>query len=154
LCLFKSAKLPAESLSVGLPERTDMVWHGYLPDVRPGQLYGYRVDGPWDPRAGHRFNRAKVLLDPYAKIIGRPLRWNRSLLAAPGPRAMARSTPAPRRALAAVSIRVRGRRSAADAVAQTVIYELHLKGFSISTSIPQPLRGASSASRRDRRSST
>src|ERR1051326_2290973 len=65
LCLFDSARVPTESLCVPLPERTDQVWHGYLPDVRPGQLYGYRVDGPWDPPAGHRFNRAKVLLDPY-----------------------------------------------------------------------------------------
>ncbi len=81
LCLFDSARAPVESLCVPLPERTDMVWHGYLPDVRPGQLYGYRVDGPWDPGAGHRFNRTKVLLDPYAKIIGRPLRWSQSLFA-------------------------------------------------------------------------
>src|SRR5688572_24577364 len=81
LCLYDSAQTPMESLCVPLLERTDMVWHGYLPDVRPGQLYGYRVDGPWDPSQGHRFNQTKILLDPYAKIIGRPLRWSRSLFA-------------------------------------------------------------------------
>ncbi len=52
-----------------------MVWHGYLPDVLPGQLYGYRVHGPYEPAKGHRFNPNKVLLDPYAKAIGRDTRW-------------------------------------------------------------------------------
>ncbi len=56
-----------------------MVWHGYFPDIRPGQLYGYRVHGPYDPRAGHRFNPNKVVLDPYAKAIGRLVRWDDSL---------------------------------------------------------------------------
>src|SRR5207253_1794563 len=84
LSLF-DANTGVETVCVPLPERTDMVWHGYLPDVRPGQRYGYRVDGPWDPGAGHRFNRHKVLLDPYAKIIGRPLRWSQALFGyAPG----------------------------------------------------------------------
>ncbi len=75
LCLFDSAEATQESARIALPERTDMVWHGYLPGVLPGQLYGYRVHGPWDPVAGHRFNPAKVVLDPYAKAIGRTTRW-------------------------------------------------------------------------------
>jgi len=75
LCLFDSADAPTETRRVMLPEQTAMVWHGYLPDVRPGQLYGYRVYGPYDPGAGHRFNPNKVVLDPYAKAIGRPVRW-------------------------------------------------------------------------------
>ena len=54
-------------------EQTDQVWHGYLPDVMPGQLYGYRVHGPYEPQNGHRFNPNKVVLDPYAKAIGRDL---------------------------------------------------------------------------------
>ena len=58
---------------------TDQVWHGYLPDVAPGQLYGYRVHGPYEPAKGHRFNPNKVVLDPYAKAIGRDLRWDDSL---------------------------------------------------------------------------
>ncbi len=57
------------------------MWHGYLPDVEPGQLYGYRVHGPYDPKNGHRFNPAKVLLDPYAKAIGRDVVWDDSLFA-------------------------------------------------------------------------
>jgi glycogen operon protein len=62
-----------------LPEHTDMVWHGYFPDLEPGQLYGYRVHGPYVPGEGHRFNPHKVVLDPYAKAIGRDVRWNDAL---------------------------------------------------------------------------
>ena len=79
LCLFDSADAPSESQRITLPEQTDQVWHGYLPDVLPGQLYGYRVHGPYDPEEGHRFNPHKIVLDPYAKAIGRALRWDDSL---------------------------------------------------------------------------
>ena len=51
------------------------MWHAYLPDVLAGQLYGYRLHGPFDPSKGHRFNPNKVVLDPYAKLIGRDVRW-------------------------------------------------------------------------------
>ena len=74
LCLFDSPDAATPSVSVALPEHTDMVWHGYLPDARPGQLYGYRVHGPYDPGAGDRFNPNKVVLDPYAKSIVRHVR--------------------------------------------------------------------------------
>ena len=76
LCLFDSADAMAESERIVLPEQTDMVWHGYLPDVEPGQLYGYRVYGPYDIEHGHRFNHNKLLLDPYARLIGRDLKWD------------------------------------------------------------------------------
>jgi isoamylase len=75
LCLFDSVESEKESQRLVLSEHTDMVWHIYLPEVRPGQLYGYRVYGPYDPQAGHRFNPNKVLLDPYANAIGRQPRW-------------------------------------------------------------------------------
>jgi isoamylase len=75
LCLFDSPTATRESHRVTLPEQTDMVWHGYMPDIRPGQLYGYRVHGPYDPQAGHRFNPNKVVMDPYAKAVGRTVRW-------------------------------------------------------------------------------
>jgi isoamylase len=75
LCLFDSADAACETARHVLPEQTDMVWHGYLPHVRPGQLYGYRVYGPYDPAAGHRFNSNKIVMDPYAKAIGRDVRW-------------------------------------------------------------------------------
>ncbi|HWB08171.1 MAG TPA: glycogen debranching protein GlgX [Pirellulales bacterium] len=76
LCLFDSVDDKQESFRVALKEQTDMVWHGYLPDVRPGHLYGFRVHGPYEPSKGHRFNPNKVLLDPYAKAIGRDVRWS------------------------------------------------------------------------------
>ena len=76
LCLFSSVTDRTEAYTVNLKEQTDRVWHGYLPDVRPGQLYGYRVHGPYDPAAGHRFNPHKVLLDPYARAIGRGIGWS------------------------------------------------------------------------------
>src|SRR3954464_10483562 len=85
LCLFDSPDATMESESVPLTERTNMVWHGFLPGIRPGQLYGYRVFGPWDPANGQRFNPAKVLLDPYAKIVGRAMEWHPSIFGyAPG----------------------------------------------------------------------
>jgi glycogen operon protein len=76
LCLFSSVTDRTETHTVNLKEQTDRVWHGYLPDIRPGQLYGYRVHGPYDPAAGHRFNAHKVVLDPYARAIGRGIGWS------------------------------------------------------------------------------
>ena len=76
LCLFDFMNAKAEAHRIELPERTDQVWHGYLPDVMPGQLYGYRVHGPYEPGNGHRFNQNKVLLDPYAKLVARQPRWD------------------------------------------------------------------------------
>lgn len=78
LCLFDAAGR-RETERIVLPEFTDEVWHGYLPDSRPGTIYGFRVHGPYEPTSGHRFNAHKLLLDPYAKqIIGR-LEWNPAL---------------------------------------------------------------------------
>jgi glycogen operon protein len=79
LCLFNSAEDKTENQRIELPEWTDMVWHGYFPDIEPGQLYGYRVYGPYEPSQGHRFNPNKIILDPYAKAIGRDVRWDDSL---------------------------------------------------------------------------
>ena len=79
LCLFDSVESKKETHRIELKEQTDLVWHGFLPDVEPGQLYGYRVSGPYDPANGDRFNANKVLLDPYAKAIGRDIVWDDSL---------------------------------------------------------------------------
>ena len=75
LCLF-DARGRREVERLALPECTDQVWHGYLPDARPGQLYGYRVHGPYRPEQGHRFNPHKLLLDPYAKALWGDMRWS------------------------------------------------------------------------------
>src|SRR5947208_3114423 len=75
LCLFDSQGR-RELERVELPERTEDVWHGYLNDVSPGQLYGYRVHGPYAPEQGHRFNANKLLLDPYARRLAGRLVWS------------------------------------------------------------------------------
>src|SRR5262245_45775091 len=75
LCLFDSVEATAAAMTIRMRERTAGVWHAYLPDLRPGQWYGYRVHGPFEPDKGHRFNPAKLLLDPYAKAIARMPRW-------------------------------------------------------------------------------
>jgi isoamylase len=75
LCLFNAETARGESERIRLPELTAHVWHGYLPDVRPGQLYGYRVHGPYDPPAGHRFNPNKLVIDPYARAIAGQVDW-------------------------------------------------------------------------------
>ncbi|NEX22917.1 glycogen debranching protein GlgX [Thiorhodococcus mannitoliphagus] len=78
LCLFdQQGRREVERLE--LPEYTDEIWHGYLPDARPGTVYGYRVHGPYEPSAGHRFNPHKLLLDPYAKALVGNLQWSDTL---------------------------------------------------------------------------
>src|SRR3989338_6179772 len=67
LCLFDSPDAERESLRILLPEKTHNIWHVYVPGLKPGQLYGFRVHGPYDPNHGLRFNSNKVLLDPYTK---------------------------------------------------------------------------------------
>jgi glycogen operon protein len=76
LCLFDSPDAQGESRRVPLVERTDLVWHAYLPEARPGQLYGYRVRGPYEPQSGHRFNPHKLLIDPYAKAVAGTVKWD------------------------------------------------------------------------------
>src|SRR5450756_816181 len=79
LCLFDSQGR-RELERIELPERTEDVWHGYMNDVSPGQLYGYRVHGPYEPEHGHRFNANKLLLDPYARRLAGRLVWSLSLI--------------------------------------------------------------------------
>ena len=75
LCLFDPIR-QNEIQRIELKEQTDLIWHCYLPEARPGLLYGYRVHGPYDPANGHRFNPNKLLIEPYAKDIVGPLRWS------------------------------------------------------------------------------
>ncbi len=73
LCLFDAAGRQEQRIELSVP--TDQVWHCYLPEARPGQRYGFRVHGPYDPHRGHRFNHYKLLLDPYARMVFGHLRW-------------------------------------------------------------------------------
>jgi len=75
VCLFDSSG-SKETARIELPEYTDQIFHGYLPAVHPGQFYGYRVSGPYEPEAGHRFNPNKLLLDPYARAHAGKLKWD------------------------------------------------------------------------------
>ena len=78
LCLFDHGG-EHEIERIELPEYTDEVWHGFLPDARPGTIYAYRVHGPYEPEHGHRFNPNKLLLDPYAKAVLGDVKWNPAL---------------------------------------------------------------------------
>src|SRR5262245_32321600 len=75
LCLFDSIEATEENIRIPFKECTNQVWHVFLPDARPGQLYGFRVSGPYDPHHGLRFNNSKLLLDPYAKAIAGAVSW-------------------------------------------------------------------------------
>jgi len=83
LCLFDTPESSHERLRLPLPACTDKVWHGYVPELQPGQCYGYRVYGPYTPQDGHRFNPAKLLLDPYAKAIAGRVRGHEVLFGYP-----------------------------------------------------------------------
>jgi glycogen operon protein len=147
LCLFdpdgKETRLPVK-------EQTDQVWHIYLPEARPGQRYGYRVHGPWDPKNGHRFNPAKVLLDPYARAIDDSLVWDDSLFGYTIGAADADLTRDERDSTASVpkSVVVETAftwgtdRPLRTPWNETVIYEMHVKGFTMRhPDVPEGLRG-------------
>ncbi|HJR57968.1 MAG TPA: glycogen debranching protein GlgX [Vicinamibacterales bacterium] len=148
LCLFDSPDAEVESLTIPLPEHTDMVWHAYLPDVQPGQLYGYRVHGPFAPHAGHRFNPHKLVLDPYARVLGRTLRWHETLFGftfGEDDTTFDTRDSAPFAPLGAVvddAFTWGGDRAPRTPWHETLIYELHVKGFTkLNAQIPEPLRG-------------
>jgi isoamylase len=138
LCLFDSVATQAEKDRVALPEQTNHVWHGFLPDLRPGQIYGYRVHGPDDPSRGHRFNPRKLLLDPYAKQIARELVWNDAVLDP-------ESDSAPFAPLARViesSLPAQNDFPLRTPWHETIVYELHVKGFTKAhPEVPPELRG-------------
>ncbi|GIX40891.1 MAG: hypothetical protein KatS3mg129_0624 [Leptospiraceae bacterium] len=137
-----------ESLCIPIRNRTHYIWHCYVEGIRPGQLYGYRVNGPYDPENGHRFNPSKVLLDPYALAIGRDLIWSEEHFSYRYP----------------FNFKERDLRNNADKAIlgavidpafswgndkqleipwkDTIIYEVHVKGFTkLNPYVPEELRG-------------
>ncbi|WP_457093717.1 glycogen debranching protein GlgX, partial [Microvirga sp. P5_D2] len=149
LCLF-DAEGKRELERIELPEYTDEVWHGYLPDARPGTTYGYRVYGPYEPDAGHRFNPNKLLLDPYAKQIIGNLTWNPALYGYEiGSHDADLSFD--KRDSAAFMPKCRvieqaftwgNERRPQTAWERTIIYEAHLRGFTMQhPAIPKEIRG-------------
>jgi len=146
LCLFDGAK----EMRIAMSEQTHQVWHLYLPEARPGQLYGYRVHGPYEPREGHRFNPAKLLLDPYAKAMTGTIQWSDALFAytighpdqdlsrddkdsAPG---------MPKSIVVDPAFSWGNDAPPATPWHKTIIYELHVKGFTMRhPGVPPELRG-------------
>jgi glycogen operon protein len=155
LCLFDSADATAESHRIVLSERTDQVWHAFLPDVLPEQVYGYRIHGPYEPEHGLRFNPHKIVLDPYAKAIGRPLRWDDALFGykvGPEKDADLASDERDNAAFAPLASVIDNAFTWGDDRAprtpwhRTFIYELHVKGFSQRLpGVPEKLRGTYAA---------
>jgi glycogen operon protein len=151
LCLFDTSESTTESARITLPEHTDMVWHAFLPDMRPNQLYGYRVHGPYEPAAGHRFNPNKVVMDPYAKSVARTVRWADEMF---GYRVGSEGDTdltfddrdnaefAPLAAVVDPAFTWGDDRPPRTPWHNTVIYEMHVRGFSQRhPGIPEALRG-------------
>src|SRR5207248_2463169 len=149
LCLF-DAQGRRELERIELPEYTDEIWHGYLPDARPGTVYAYRVHGPYEPAAGHRFNPNKLLLDPYAKQLVGELTWHDALYGYTigswdkdlsfDKRDSARFMPKCRVIDPAFTW---GRERRPDTPwDRTIIYEAHLRGYTMRhPAVPPDLRG-------------
>ena len=149
LCLF-DARGRRETSRIELRERTDFVWHCYIPGAKPGLLYGYRVCGPYQPERGHRFNPNKLLIDPYAKgLAGKLRRSNANFGYKIGAKNADLSFDWRDSALAMPKCQVidpsfdwEDDRPPDTAWNDTIIYELHVKGFTaLHPEIPQAIRG-------------
>jgi isoamylase len=150
LCLFEGDG-QRETARIPITENTDQVWHVYLPEARPGLRYGYRVHGPWEPAQGHRFNPAKLLLDPYARAIDGTITWDDALFAyalgggddadlTADTRDSARNMP--KAILTDTAFTWGDDRLLRTPWNETVIYELHVKGFTQRhPDVPKALRG-------------
>src|SRR4051812_32376225 len=137
-----------ETSRVRITEHANSVWHGFVPGLKPGQLYGYRVHGPYDPAHGHRFNPNKVLLDPYAKMVGRDVKWDDSLFGYPiGKDDLAfddrdSAAFAPLAAVVDTAFTWGDDRRPRTPWHKTFIYEMHVKGFTMRhPGVPENLRG-------------
>ena len=150
LCLFDAENPAREVRRIAVTERSDQIWHVYLPEARPGLLYGYRVHGPYAPAEGHRFNPAKVLLDPYAKAVAGSVSWDDALFGYRPGEAETSAAPDPRDSAAFVPKGVVVESAFSwgdDRLLRTpwhkmVIYEVHVKGFTARhPQVPPELRG-------------
>jgi isoamylase len=139
LCLYDARDPSTEYGRVWLPERTAHVWHGYLPGIRPGQLYGYRVHGPYEPERGHRFNPAKLVIDPNAKAVAGKVDWNAPVFGYQLGHSDAdlsrddtdNAWGVPKGVVSDPFFDWEGDVRPRTPLHKTVIYEVHVKGFSI-----------------------
>ncbi len=147
LCLFDAQD--HEVTRIGLPERTGDVWHGYLWGCRPGQRYGYRVHGPWNPAAGRFFNPDKLLLDPYARELSGLLKWAPEVFGfdRDGPdggmrRNSSDSAPFMPKGVVHGAGETPGTRRPVP-WAETILYETHVRGYTMRhPAVPEPDRGS------------
>ncbi|MRX46339.1 glycogen debranching protein GlgX [Pedobacter puniceum] len=150
LCLFNTTKDETESVKIRIKERTHQIWHCYVPDIEPGQLYGFRVYGPYEPENGHRFNPHKLLIDPYAKAIAGTLQWHNALFAYQVGHededfSFSEEDSAPYIPKAVVidpAFDWEDDKSPNTSMHKSIIYETHVKGFTMQhPDIPEEIRG-------------
>src|SRR6478672_1868054 len=150
LCLFDSMDAREEDVRIPVTEHTDQVWHIFLPEVRPGQIYGYRVSGPYEPEIGMRFNSSKLLLDPYAKAIAGRVEWGDEMFGyVVGGEAEDLTRDfrddawgMPKAVVIDNAFNWTGHRRIGRPLAESVIYEVHVKGFTkLCSGVPAELRG-------------
>jgi isoamylase len=155
LCLFDHVDAPTEKLRIRMTEHTDQVWHCLLPEIEAGQLYAYRVYGPYEPRQGHRFNDSKLLLDPYAKAIAGLINWSDEMFgyALDGGKDADLTRDyrddawgIPKSVVVSDAFDWGGDRLLRLPLSESVIYEVHVKGFSkLCPEIPEEIRGSYAA---------
>ena len=145
LCLFDDS---GNETRVDLPEMTAFIFHGYMPNVGPGQRYGYRVHGHWEPHNGHRSNPAKLLLDPYGKAQEGQVQWNEAVFPyhfndPEGSKNDLDSAPfMPKSVVVNPHFDWHLDRNPRTPWHRTIIYEVHVKGFTMRhPGIPEELRG-------------
>jgi glycogen operon protein len=151
LCLFREASDAVDARRIPLRSGADGIWRVDVEGVGPGQLYGYRVDGPYAPERGHRFNPAKLLLDPYARALSGPMLWSAPLASHPdGAGAVPSDAPDPRDSAGALPKCVvvdsafdwAGDRRPGTPWDRTIIYECHVKGMTmLHPEVPRAERG-------------
>ena len=149
LCLFDDQ---GQETRIALPEVTSFCWHGYLPNVGPGQRYGFRVHGPWNPQEGQRCHPSKLLLDPYARAVEGEVKWDQAVFTysfddPDGSLNEADSAPfMPKSVVINPYFDWSNDRHPRTRWHETIIYEVHVKGFSVNfPEIPEELRGTYAA---------
>ena len=150
LCLYDSRDASTETQKINLTERSHQVWHTFIPGIKPGQLYGYRVHGPYAPEEGHRYNHHKLLIDPYARAIAGTINWNDALFGYEigHPKedlsfSTSDSAPfLPKSVVVAPTFDWDGDVSPKIPYHESIIYEAHVKGFTqLFPEIPEEIRG-------------